>query len=32
MFHDGSMQRLLGHSHAIRARDALGTPESRISE
>jgi hypothetical protein len=32
MFHDGSVQRLLEHGYAVRADDALGLPESRISK
>ena len=32
MFHSGSVQRLLKHSYGIDAGDALGLPESRISE
>jgi len=32
MFHNGLVQRLLKHSYAIGTGDALGLPESRISE
>jgi hypothetical protein len=32
MFHNGLVQRLLKHSYAINAGDALGLPESRIFE